>query len=183
MKRTKALVYLGFLTTLSIVLTRLASIRIPLGGVEVIRIGFGQLPVIMAGIYFGPGSGALVGGLSDFLGFFLNPMGPYLPHFTLAAILHGLLPGLLFHRSSQPLRKRIFWSIAIPQIAVGIFLTSYFLHSIFRYLGTSFFFPPGQCFSQIFIYFYLLLLLSEVPFYHLLTFRFSPIGRIYYSVL
>ncbi|NLY05810.1 folate family ECF transporter S component, partial [Candidatus Sordicultor fermentans] len=82
MKRTKALVYLGFLTTLSIVLTRLASIRIPLGGVEVIRIGFGQLPVIMAGIYFGPGSGALVGGLSDFLGFFLNPMGPYLPHFT-----------------------------------------------------------------------------------------------------
>ena len=165
MKRTKALVYLGFLTTLSIVLTRLASIRIPLGGVEVIRIGFGQLPVIMAGIYFGPGSGALVGGLSDFLGFFLNPMGPYLPHFTLAAILHGLLPGLLFHRSSQPLRKRIFWSIAIPQIAVGIFLTSYFLHSIFGIPWNILLLPRLISASlQIFIYFYLLLLLSRSPF-------------------
>lgn len=165
MKRTKALVYLGFLTTLSIVLTRLASIRIPLGGVEVIRIGFGQLPVIMAGIYFGPGSGALVGGLSDFLGFFLNPMGPYLPHFTLTAILHGLLPGLLFHRSSQPLRKRIFWSIAIPQIAVGIFLTSYFLHSIFGTPWNILLLPRLVSASlQIFIYFYLLLLLSRSPF-------------------
>lgn len=164
MKRTKTLVYVGLLTTLSIVLTRLASIRIPLGGVEAIRIGFGQLPVIMAGIYFGPGAGALVGGLADLLGFFLNPMGPYMPHFTLTAILHGLLPGLIFHHTSQSLTLRIFWSIAIPQIAVGIFLTSYFLHSIFGIPWNILILPRLVSASlQIFIYFYLMLFLSRTP--------------------
>ena len=65
MKRTKALVYLGFLTTLSIVLTRLASIRIPLGsGGNSYRLW--PITGDNGGIYFGPGSGALVGGLSDF---------------------------------------------------------------------------------------------------------------------
>jgi len=161
-KRTKSLVYLGIFTALSIILTRLASIRIPIGGVEAIRIGFGQLPVIMAGIYLGAGAGALVGGLADVLGFFLNPMGPYLPHFTLTAILHGLLPGLIFHYNSRSLRKRIFWSITIPQVTIGVFLTSYFLHSIFGIPWNILLLPRLiSAPIQISIYFYLLLVLSQ----------------------
>lgn len=171
MKRTKTLVYLSVFTTLSIILTRLASIHILIGGVEAIRIGFGQLPVIMAGIYFGPGAGAVVGGLADFLGFFLNPMGPYLPHFTLTAILHGLLPGLIFHYSSQPLRKRMFWSITIPQVIVGIFLTSYFLHSVFGIPWNILLLPRLISTPvQIFVYFYLLLLMSRTPILSLTSF-------------
>ncbi|MFH0926580.1 MAG: folate family ECF transporter S component, partial [bacterium] len=74
---------MGLLIAMSIILTRIASLRIAIGGVEGIRIGFGGLPIILGGVLFGPLSGGLIGAISDVVGYFINPMGAYMPHFTL----------------------------------------------------------------------------------------------------
>ncbi len=94
--RTRMLTFLGLMVALNIVLTRMASVRIALGGIEGIRIGLGAFPVLFGGFVAGPVGGAFVGALGDLIGFFLNPLGPYMPHFTLIAALRGLLPPLLW---------------------------------------------------------------------------------------
>lgn len=77
--------------SLSIILTRFASIT-PLPS---LRIGFGAIPIQIAGILLGPIWGAVVGFVADPLGFILNPQGTYHLGFGLSSVLNGLLPGLL----------------------------------------------------------------------------------------
>ncbi len=77
--------------SLSIILTRYASIN----PFPTIRIGFGPLPIQIAGIILGPVSGALVGLVADPLGFVMNPQGVYHLGFTLTSVLNGLIPGLI----------------------------------------------------------------------------------------
>ena len=83
--KTRTLVYMAFLVALNIVLSRLLSMRISIGGVEGIRIGLGGLPIILAGIGLGPWQGGIVGAVADIIGYMINPMGAYAPHFTLSA--------------------------------------------------------------------------------------------------
>lgn len=129
-EKVRDITFTGILIAMSIILSRFASMRITIGGVEGIRIGFGMLPVILSGLLFGPVLGALTGALADIIGFVLSPMGPYFPHFTLTAALYGTIPGLV---SLSPLRPkpRIFLAVAIPQVVVGCLLTPYFLHALF----------------------------------------------------
>ncbi|NSW76464.1 MAG: folate family ECF transporter S component [Candidatus Atribacteria bacterium] len=131
--RSHEIVWSGMFIALSVVLTRFASIRIPIGGVESIRIGFGTLPIMVSGILLGPWVGGTVGALADIIGFAISPMGPYFPHFTLTSALYGLLPGLFLQLFPSPTReKRVVWGIIITQVFVGGLLTPYFLHAIFH---------------------------------------------------
>jgi riboflavin transporter len=118
---------------MSIVLTRLASIRIAIGAVEGIRIGFGKLPILLAGLILGPLYGAIVGGISDILGYVIQPIGPYMPHFTIISALSGIIPSLIM----QTIGKKNYFFIKIA-LVVGITLfitdltlTPYTLHLIF----------------------------------------------------
>ncbi|MBS4540117.1 folate family ECF transporter S component [Clostridium sp. D2Q-11] len=95
---TRHLVAASLLTAISIILTRMFSLIIPIAGVQALRIGFGGIPVMISGILFGPIIGALTGTVADLIGFMLNPMGgPYFPGFTLSAALSGFIPGLFYH--------------------------------------------------------------------------------------
>ena len=123
MKRmdTHRLVTLGLLVGLNIILVRFASVRISIGGVEGIRIGLGSFPVVFAGLFLGPAAGGMAGALGDILGFILNPMGVYMPHFTLSAALTGMIPGLVLTLMG---RDRVtFIRLAIASGA-GLFVTS-----------------------------------------------------------
>lgn len=94
---TKVLVKAGFLATVSIVLTRFFSLMIPLGGLPALRVGFGSIPLIMAGMMFGPVVGGITGIVADVVGYMINPMGgTFFPGFTLTAALYGIISGLLF---------------------------------------------------------------------------------------
>jgi ECF transporter S component (folate family) len=125
---TRQLVILAFLTALSIILTRIMSIRIAIGGVEGIRIGFGGLPTILAGILFGPLAGGVVGAVSDILGYLINPMGAYMPHFTFTAFLTGFLPGFLVY---YLFKKKINYLTLLIAIAVGQIVSSVILVPVF----------------------------------------------------
>ena len=130
---TRKLVFLSLLTALGIVLTRFLSLRLPLFGVEGIRIGIGSLPMIFAGIVFGPVAGGLVGAVTDVVGFWISPMGAYMPHFTLTAFLTGFIPGFVMIYIFKNVRnfKTLLISIAIGQIITSIILVPYFIHILF----------------------------------------------------
>lgn len=133
-KTTRRLAYLAVLVALNVVLTRVASLRVAIGGVEGIRIGFGGLPVILAGVLWGPGAGALVGGIGDVVGYFINPMGAYMPHFTLTAALTGAIPALvlkLIHQEHYPSLGALLLGILVGQTVTSLILVPYFLESLF----------------------------------------------------
>jgi ECF transporter S component (folate family) len=125
---------IGLLIALSIILTRVASLRIAIGGVEGIRIGLGKFPVILGGILFGPLAGGLIGGFSDLLGYIINPIGAYMPHFTITSALTGIIPVIilrLFKRSEEIRTAELAFSISIGHIITSLIMIPYFLHTIF----------------------------------------------------
>ncbi|MGI6627365.1 MAG: folate family ECF transporter S component [Bacillota bacterium] len=137
MKRTRSLAMTGILIALSVILTRFASFRLAIGGIEGIRLGFGSMPNIIAGIVLGPWYGAIAGAFSDVAGFMLSPMGVYMPHFTLSSALMGAIPGAVFRLSKQNKERA---QASIVHLGIAVFcgtaivswgLTPYFLHVIF----------------------------------------------------
>lgn len=133
--KTSNIAYYGLLIALNVVLTRIASIRIGSGGVEIIRIGFGGYPIIFAGIMFGPLAGGIVGALGDIIGMIISPMGPYMPHFTLTAALTGIIPGYIMRsctsKECKTSFKRLLLAIGIGQIVTSIILVPYFMNTLF----------------------------------------------------
>jgi len=124
---------MGLLIALSIILTRIASLRIAIGGVEGIRIGLGRLPIILGGIIFGPLAGGLIGAFSDLLGYFINPIGAYMPHFTLTSALAGIIPAtiLVLMKKNGPNVFDLGIAITAGQVITSIILIPYFLNILF----------------------------------------------------
>ena len=145
---TRNMVYYAILMALNVVLTRVGSIRIGGGGVELVRIGFGGYPIIFAGIAFGPLAGGIVGTIGDIVGHFMSPMGPYMPHFTMTAALTGIIPGIVMMLFKE--NKNSFWklllAIGIGQIITSVLLVPYFMKTLFSApLVTTI---PGRAISQ-----------------------------------
>lgn len=87
---TYALTVCALLTALSVILARLLTI-IPS---EISRFSLEAVPILLAGLLFGPVPGAAVGFAADFIGCLFSPFG-YSPIFCLPPILYGLWAGLL----------------------------------------------------------------------------------------
>jgi ECF transporter S component (folate family) len=87
---TKTLAMLGVLIALAIVASRYLVINPS----PTLRFSFAFTFVILAGIWFGPVSGAMVGCLEDILGCMIGGSSIFLP-LTVSPILAGLLAGLL----------------------------------------------------------------------------------------
>lgn len=92
------LAMMAMLIALNIILTRFLSIMIT----DSMRIGFGFLPVAIAGMLLGPIPAMLVGAVGDLIGTWLFPSGPYFFGFTLTAMLGGLVYGLCLYQ--KPVR-------------------------------------------------------------------------------
>jgi len=150
---------MGFLIALSIILTRIASLRIAIGGAEGIRIGLGKLPIILGGIIFGPWAGGLIGALSDLLGYFINPMGAYIPHFTLTSALAGMIPAtilILIRKKNEPNIFDLGIAITTGQVITSIILIPYFLNTLFGIPWKSINAPANniRAHSNIYLYLY-----------------------------
>ncbi len=134
MTKSRRIALSALFIALSVVLTRFLSIRIVLFGVEGIRIGLGDLPILLAGFLLGPIEGAVVGAVSDIVGYLISPMaGPYMPHFTLTSAVEGWLPAMLYKyvfKKSGTFRS-IFVAIAIGQFIVSVIMVPYFIHILF----------------------------------------------------
>ncbi len=137
--KTAIMVKAALLVALSVILTRFLAIMVT----PTIRVGFGSIPVGMAGIMFGPIIGGMVGFLADIIGVLINPMGSFHPGFTLSSVLQGLIPGLIFLGFKKASAKtevitfqKIFAAEFITQLIVGVCLNTFWLTSLY---GKGFF--------------------------------------------
>lgn len=124
--RTNVIVKAGFLATVSVVLTRFFSLMLLLGGLPALRVGFGSIPLIMAGMMFGPVVGGITGVVSDIVGYMINPMGgAFFPGFTLSAALYGIISGLLFKKikiQNFKVNFNIINALVMIVFGIGLFL-------------------------------------------------------------
>ncbi|MBQ3079168.1 MAG: folate family ECF transporter S component [Clostridia bacterium] len=119
----KNLVCLALLVALQVVLSRFLSIQTP-----VVKIGFAFIPVMLAGVMFGPGDAALVGGLSDVVGAILFPFGSYFPGYTITAALSGAIYGFALYTDKEKIRiHRIVIAYLLTTLIVTLGLNSLFI--------------------------------------------------------
>ena len=127
----RRLALLAMLTAASIVLSRLCVIYLT----PTLRVEFGNLPIFLAGLFLGPASGVIVGGLADVLGATLSGV-VYCPPLTLAAMFIGLLAGLL---RRWVLAKPSFWKswslTLLADVLAKMLWTTYWLTVLY---GTGF---------------------------------------------
>lgn len=114
----------GVFIAISIILTRVFAIMVPIAGLPALRIGFGAIPIQISGILMGPVIGGIVGVIADLLGFIMNPAGGiFFPGFTLTAALNGIIPGLLFNyfrKMKDDINFNIINAIITVLISIGI---------------------------------------------------------------
>ena len=91
LSRSYQIAMYGMLTAVSVVLSRFCVIYLT----ESIRIEFGNLPILLAGILGGPLAGAVVGGMADVVGGCFLSSSVYFPPLTLTPMLVGFFAGLL----------------------------------------------------------------------------------------
>lgn len=134
----KKLAGCGFLIALSIILTRVFGVILPVAGVGAVRLSFGAIPIMLAGLLYGPLAGFLTGVAADLLGFALNPMGgAFIPGLTFTAGLSGALPVFILsyrHRLFPALHSAGFGSLLLA-VAVTELLCSLFLNTLFLSLA------------------------------------------------
>lgn len=151
---TRIMVKAGFLTALSIVFTRFIYAFVPLGGAQTLRISFGEVPIMMAGLMFGPVVGGITGAAADLIGILINAQGAFHPGFTLSSILWGVIPGLfllIFKRSSSYERvysiTNILLAVFVSFVVVSLGLNTIWLGQLY---GTAFIvLLPGRLINTI----------------------------------
>ena len=104
---TKILTSCAILIALGVVISRVFAV-IPS---EVSRFSLEAIPIFLAGLFFGPLAGALVGFATDFLGCLLSPYG-FNPIFCLPPILYGLCGGLF--------RPWLHTKVSLPRLLLAL---------------------------------------------------------------
>lgn len=111
------LVVLGMLIAIEIILSRFLSIA-----QWNMKFSFAFIPVVIAGILYGPVAGGAVGGISDFIGALLFPIGPYFPGYTFTAVLIGVVYSLFLHKKQSMVR--IVSSVVIVNVILSLLVNS-----------------------------------------------------------
>lgn len=121
---TKTLVILALLVAMEIILNRFLSIN-----AWNIKIGFSFVPIVIAAILFGPVHSAIVGGLGDFIGALLFPIGAYFPGFTLTAVLMGIVWGIFLFKNQSIVRIGL--ATIINQFILGLVVNTYWISVLY----------------------------------------------------
>ena len=126
---TRTLTVLALLIAMSIVFSRVLSIS-----TGFVRFNLGSLPVLLAGIVFGPGAGFAVGALADIIGgilagYAINPL------IALGAASIGLVGGWLWQTLPHTLRlgQRLLLSVVAAHVVGSIIINSLALHIFYGY--------------------------------------------------
>ncbi len=117
MSKAKEMVWMSIFIALEIILTRFFSFSI-----WSMRIGFGFIPIVAAGIWLGPVKGGCVAAVADIVGAILFPTGAYFPGFTLVAFLRGSTYGLLLHKEQGV--KRVIVAVLATQFILSLLLNT-----------------------------------------------------------
>ena len=119
---TRTLAYCAMLAALQVVMARFI---IPMPAADT-RFSLEAIPVVLAGLFFGPMAGAMVGFSADMVGSLFSGFG-FNPLFCLPPILYGLCGGLLRrYVGEKPCFLRVLLTYA-PAVILGSFLWQSFM--------------------------------------------------------
>ncbi len=124
--KTRKVAFAGMFIALNIILTRYFSYMVYIGGLQAIRLSFGEIPLMLSGMILGPLYGGFTGALADLIGYPLNPQGAYFPGFTLTAAISGFLPGLM----GKWIRKPWSWKSISLVVSITTIITSLILNTL-----------------------------------------------------
>ncbi len=135
---TREMVQAAFLVAISIAMTRFLYFFVPIAGFPAIRISFGEIPLMISGLLFGPLIGGIGGIVADIIGIMVNSQGAFHPGFTLSSMLWGAIPGLLgiYFKSRGEARnpftiQRIVLTVTICFVVISLGLNTLWLSSMF----------------------------------------------------
>ena len=111
--RLRRMVISAMFLSIALVIRTAFPMYIPLFGESGMRIGVHIIFSAMPAILFGPVYGAIVAGLTDFIGFHLRPTGAFIPMLTITATLAGFVRGGLW----TILRDR---NVPLMRVCVGV---------------------------------------------------------------
>lgn len=123
----KMLAVMGVLVALEVVIAQFVTFR----PTQSIKLSLDFLPIVIAGILYGPVPAMVIAILADVLGAFIFPVGPYFPGFTVTAALTGLLYGALLHRSQT--MPRVAVAVGVQQWVLSLLLNSFWLSVLFEW--------------------------------------------------
>jgi len=117
---------MALFVALEIILSRFFSIN-----TEIIRIGFGWLPIVVIATLYGPVIAGTTWAISDVVGFFLfgGGLGPYFPGFTLTNFVGGLILGLFLYKRPVTVIKITLAVLLLSILSLG--LNSVWLNILF----------------------------------------------------
>ncbi len=126
LKHVRSMVFSAMLMAISVLLTRFVSPQIG----NAFRLSFGSIPIMLAGIAFGPVYGFIVGIAADLIGCFVNLMGTggIIPGLVLCSGLLGAVTPLLYNNLFKR-RGDVFLAITllVTEVVVSGLLKSAFL--------------------------------------------------------
>ena len=115
---TRNLILMAALIAMQIILARFLSIQVS----DILRISFESAPVILAGMWLGPLSGAIVALVADILGTIIHGYGVWFPPIALGPILVGVISGLstkyVFRSDLSSTRES--WKVVATVLVAGI---------------------------------------------------------------
>ena len=128
---TRTLAYCAMLAALQVVLARLI---IPMPAADT-RFSLEAIPVVLAGLLFGPIPGAMVGFSADLVGCLFSGYG-YNPLFCLPPILYGLSGGFFrYYVSARPNFLRVLLTYVPPVVLGSILWQSFTLAYVYNSQG------------------------------------------------
>lgn len=119
--KTKKIVYAALFIAMGVIISRFFSIQLP-----ILRIGFGFVPTMLAGLFFGPILGGIITAAIDVVGATLFPVGSFFIGFTISAFLCGIIYGIFFYKK-EITYKNVIMSVVLKIILVDICLNTLWL--------------------------------------------------------
>lgn len=95
-KVLEASVLTAVFTAMACVLSLTSSVRLPILGLDGLKISFGGIFTFLPAIMFGPIYGGIASALCDIIGCIIKPSGAYVPWFTIVAFIGGCIKGLVW---------------------------------------------------------------------------------------
>ena len=182
---TKSLAAVSLLCAISIILARVFGIVVPIAGFPALKLNFAFLPLLIAGMYYGPTAGFLCGMVADILGYMINPMGgAFFPGFTLTTALCGAIPGALEKYIDKIKHLKFINSLFILSLST-VFVIVLFLSGSLSFANGNFYYGDSMVnFALIITVLVMLFIYILLPFiiHKLFAEKYNSVDKIYFIV-
>lgn len=161
----RTLIILALLAALGAVFSAFLSIEFAPAGAKMVEVSLTPVPVMLAGMLFGPLAGGLVGYVADTAGFFMGVQhGAYNPAFSVTMALFGVIAGLFYLKSQKNSIWRVTSMTVAAQVICSVILNTAFLCIFYPKVFTLSVILPARAISALVelpLYSWLLMVLAE----------------------